>query len=400
MQHRNNAFTTGTSQARSRIPMLLLLLIVSMVSLSLFLYGCEGREKSGKEQTTKQEATIGVILPLTGVRADAGIYAKNGFELAVQEVNRNPKNRNRYTLKMVYEDDAYDPKLTVTAFQKLKDVDKVRYVIGGHGSSNVLAIAPLAEQARIILITASAQSTDISKAGDYIFRTQINTAQEGAFWAARLANWTRGGRLSILGINTDYLPSFVGSFVEPFEKAGGAMGIIEKVEKDQADFRTELLKATENGTGNLLLVTISKQAGLMLKQARELGINATFYGTSPIEGEEFIKTAGDTAEGFTYPYPYDDTSTDAKMKRFRETYLKTYGKRNEMLAANAYDTIMLLSRCFERVGTDVEKVKMCLYGTKNYSGASGTFSFDENGDVSKPFVVKMVKDREFVKSKE
>jgi len=85
------------------------------------------------------------------------------------------------------------------------------------------------------------------------------------------------------------------------------------------------------------------------------------------------------------------------MKVFREKYLYVYGKKNEILAPNGYDTLYLLSNCFEKVGIDVDKVKQCLYDTKNYHGASGLISFDENGDVSKPFIVKIVRNRTFVK---
>ena len=110
--------------------------------------------------------------------------------------------------------------------------------------------------------------------------------------------------------------------------------------------------------------------------------------------------AGPLADGLLYPYPFDDESDISSQKSFQDKYIEEYGEKSEMLSANGFDSLMLLSSCFEKVGNNVEKVKSCLYSIKNYQGASGVLSFDENGDVSKPFILKTVKNGQFVKYEE
>ena len=110
-----------------------------------------------------------------------------------------------------------------------------------------------------------------------------------------------------------------------------------------------------------------------------------------------MDAAGDSANGVIYPFPFDETSQNIVQKEFRQKFLSTCGVTAEVFAANSYDALMVLSNCFKKAGIDSVKVKGCLYGTQNYNGVSGTLSFDQNGDVEKPFIVKTVKDGKFVK---
>jgi len=127
-----------------------------------------------------------------------------------------------------------------------------------------------------------------------------------------------------------------------------------------------------------------------------LALKATFFGSSPVEGEDLLKIGGEATEDFFYVYPYNDASDTTSMKTYREKYIAKYNETPEMLSANIYDTLHILSICFEQVGDDIDQVKSCLYGIKDYQGASGILSFDENGDVIKPFLIKTIKNGQFV----
>jgi branched-chain amino acid transport system substrate-binding protein len=249
-----------------------------------------------------------------------------------------------------------------------------------------------------VLITPSSQSADITGSGDYIFRTQINTAQEAPFFARFVAQMTKGEPVHVIGINTEYTPSVLEYFEPELEKYGGKLGKVELVETEETDFRSVLLKLKQKDARYLMITTVERSTAELLKQAKELNLEfEQIFAPSPIESAELLRLAGNAVEGMIYSYPYDSESEQSSMRLFREKYFEKFGEENEMLAATAYDAVNLLSDCFEKTGDNPEKVKDCLYSTKDYPGASGTFSIDRNGDVEKQFILKTVKDGKFVR---
>src|SRR3989344_8827560 len=153
------------------------LLVLNLLLVSLMLLtGCSIQTKDTTARaSTKETIKIGVVLPLTGPSADGGNYVKNGLLLAQDELNNDQDLAYHYEL--LFQDSMYDPKTAVSAVRKLIDSDQVKYIVGAQGSSETLAITPIAEENKVILITPGSQSDKISQAGDYIFRTQVNTAQ-------------------------------------------------------------------------------------------------------------------------------------------------------------------------------------------------------------------------------
>ncbi|RKZ20523.1 hypothetical protein DRQ23_08955 [bacterium] len=121
---------------------------------------------------------IGAILVLTGPDAKAGQSAREGIELAVNEINSAGGIKGNL-LEIVYEDDAGDPAKAVSAAKKLIDIDKVPAVIGPMWSSSVLAVAPIAEKKKVVILSPTASAPSITKAGDYIFRNTYSDVFEG-----------------------------------------------------------------------------------------------------------------------------------------------------------------------------------------------------------------------------
>lgn len=350
-----------------------------------------------KKPAEKEAIKIGVVEPLSGSRADAGEYVKNALLLAEEDINND--SRRKYKISFIYEDSKYEPQTAVGAITKLRNLDKVHYVIGAQGSSETLAIAPIAETSKIILITPGSQSDEISKAGDYIFRTIHNTAQEAPIFAETVARRMKSDTIHFLALNTDATPSYLKHFQPAIEQKGKRVGIVEKFDPKETDFRTQLLKIKAENPADIFLIATPKNAGMILKQSGELDIKAQFYNIG-VEGPELIQIAGGAAEGLVYPYSYDIQSESAYVKNFHQKYLDRYKRENDTVAANAYDAAYLLSNCFEKVGDNVEKVKNCLYQTTNYEGASGKFSIDQNGDAVKQFIIKTIKNGQFVKYEE
>ncbi len=265
----------------------------------------------------KMVVKIGVLAPLTGGRADAGEYMRNAPLIAEEEINSDKSKK--YIVQLVLEDTQYMPNPAVTGAQKLINIDNVRYIIGPYGSSQVLAVAPVAEENKVILITPGGQADGISDAGDYIFRLIHHASQEAPVFAEFVARKMAGDTLHFIAVNNAFAPSYLGNFLPALERRGKRVGIKESFEPDATDFRTQLLKIKAQNPTDIFPIATPKQMGLILKQANELGIKANFYHIG-VEGPELVEVAGALAEGIFYSYSYDSASAEESVRRFYELY--------------------------------------------------------------------------------
>ncbi|MCX6804013.1 MAG: ABC transporter substrate-binding protein, partial [Candidatus Diapherotrites archaeon] len=348
-----------------------------------------------QSEPIKKEVLIGVILPLTGTSADGGTRMKEGLELAQKQINNDSNVQTK--VRLIYEDSQYNPELAVTSAKKLIEADGVFFIIGTYGSSEVLAVAPVIESKKVILMVPGAGASQITNAGDYVFRVAPTTKLETEFFARFLARRIGANPLCIISLNTEMGVSYVNDLSNIYPKLGGHMGSVQYFSISEKDFAPYLLNIKNADLNNVLIIGNRKQTGMILKQAKELGMNYIFFGSSFSEGQELLDTADGAAEGMIYPYSFDDNSNSPFQKIFQNSFFQSYGRKSEVFSAEAYDSLMIISNCFEKSGVEVNTVKNCLYSAQNYQGVSGEISFDANGDVSKPFILKTMRNGMFTK---
>ena len=361
-----------------------LILIIAALAVSLIV-----------TQTKKEpeEIKIGAIFALTGDAAMYGESAKNGLELAIEELNKKLLDKK---ITVVYEDNQGDPSKAVSSFQKLADVDKVKYIIGPLGTPEVLAVAPIAEKKKIIILTPTSSGPQLTQAGDYIFRNCMSDLIEGSALAEFVFKELKARTAGILYINNDYGIGLRDAFKKRFDVLGGEILAEESFRRGDTDFRTQLLKIKFKNPHVLLLIGYAEM-GQILKQARELGIKIQVVSTSNFEMPEILEIAGNAAENIYYTYQgFDIESEEEVVKKFANSYRAKYNKEPDIFAALTYDAMKILAKAIERGGTDVENVKKELYGIKNFIGVTGKTSFDKNGDVIKPIGIKKVENGKFI----
>jgi len=137
--------------------------------------------------------------------------------------------------------------------------------------------------------------------------------------------------------------------------------------------------------------------GWIMKQAKELGIETQMVAPAGTIGPELIEIAGTAADGLIYNTEFDLNSEREVVQNFRIKYKEKYGEDPEIFAALGYDSTMIISDMLKICGPDATCIKDELYKVKDYDGASGVISFDENGDVIKPLIYMTIKDGEHVK---
>ena len=326
---------------------------------------------------------IGAIDSLTGVGETYGVPLSQSKLLAVEEINAAGGINGRM-LKLVIEDSKCTANDAIIAYNRLTDVEGIKIILGATCSGGILGAAPLAEKDGVLLFSPSSTSLDITNAGDYIFRTAINSLQVGIGIGNTL--WADGVRkLTTITESTDYVEGIRRPAVGQFEQLGGSVVAAERYSSDVIDFRSQLTKLF-NERPNALLVAAQGEAsgGTVVKQARELGYDSPIYSEVVPTGPNALRIAGEAATGLRAVVPNPDLDTTIG-KDFLANYKTRYGVVAPWpwFQGSAYDNVYIAAECLRQTNDDqdADGFRDCLYNL-TWSGAIGdNYSFDENGDV-------------------
>lgn len=324
-------------------------------------------------QLESAKLKVGFIGSFSGPAQAYGEATKNGFELALKELN-TPQ------LEVFYEDDQFIPARTVTAFKKLTTVDKVDLVVVG-GSTPSSAVAPLAQAKRIPLI-AWASDRRVSRGRSFVIRSYPSGFVEGAR-AAEEAKKRGYQRIALFTSNNDYALSWKNGLIASMAKE--ELVFSEETTGDITDFKPLLLRAREKGAKKIAVCLDPGKSGLLVKQARELGSLDAVFGCEYLHTLDEVKTSKGALVGAWFP-------TISVLDSFREKYLSTYG--NESLvsgAANYYDTAHLIYRTLGAKNSD--ELLKALLSQGSLEGAVGPFTVRSEADdrfYDIPLVIKEV----------
>lgn len=348
-----------------------------------------------KEEPKAKEIKIGAILPLTGDLATYGENAKNGAILLSEEVNARGGLEGK-RVALVFEDSRAQPDQGVAAFQKLMNVDNVLGVIGEVASSPLLAISPIANQNRIVVVSPAASSPDITNAGPYIYRVWPSDV----FEADRMADYVKkqGIRtVASLYVNNDYGRALMYEFTKRLEGSNVVIASEEQFDQNTTDVRTQLARLKKSNPDCLYLISYPKESVVILRQYKEMGLKSMLLSTSSFEDPLITKETGSIAEGavFTSPIPPDDT--DPIVSAFRKNYEERFGKRPGLVADYGYDALKVMLEALDLSGEmSREGLSRGMEMIKDLRGATGLINFDENGDVIKLAGIKTIKDGKYV----
>lgn len=362
--------------------------ILFIVSLILSI-GCSS-EKDAKEEEIK----IGAILPLTGDAALYGENAKNAIELAKEEVNNSGGIQGR-KLEIIYEDSQAKADLAVSSSNKLINVDHVQAIIGGMASSEVMAMASIMNSNKVILISPSATSHEITDSGDYIFRTIVSDTYDGTAMA-RFVIKNGFKSAAVFYVNEAGPEGVAKAFLNEFIKLGGNVVITETSQRGERDFRSQITKLEDKNIELVYFALYPVETEFFVRQYRELKINKPLFTHQLIDDPGVLKNLGTAADGilFTTPKVTPEIGGES-VKHYYNSYIAKYKKEPQNFASNSYDALMLLANVM-KTGLSSENIKQKLYEVKNYHGASGILSIDKNGDVEQEMSIMKIENSKSV----
>jgi branched-chain amino acid transport system substrate-binding protein len=353
----------------------------------------------GGSRAAEDTYRIGALLIMSGRGKFYGEVMNRGVEMAVEEINKAGGVKGK-KLEVIVEDWGYETKRAVSGFIKLAEVDRVPVVITG-GSDAVLAIAPVAEKYKVVNFNAAANSADIRTAGDYTFSNLNDAVVTAAELATFVADRKKLRKVVFVGENTEYGLSNAKVFKKAFADKGGT--VLEEIlyTGHPTDFKSPLTRAKALNPEGLVLIGTGSDTGRVLKQAKQLGITAPWFGSAEGVTQAMLELAEGAAEGFVYvDNAFDPQSGTPAMRAFGERYRARYNQDAILYVATHYDAIYLIARAIELGGYSGEGIKNGLYQVKGHQGVLGTIAFDKDGAVTLPVTFKVVKDGKFVTYRE
>lgn len=360
------------------------------------LTGCGGGSKGADGDTIK----VGGLLEMTGGSASFGISGKNGIDLALKKINEKGVLGGK-KLSLVVADTKSEASEATNGMQKLISQDKVVAVIGPNQSSAVIASGAINNGAKVVDITPMGTNPDVTvdpktkQVKPYSFRTCFIDPFQGTVMASFASNELKVKRAAIYIDNTsDYAKGLAQFFKENFVKNGGQVVIEEAYLQKDTDFKSTLTKIKAAKPDFIYIPGYYQEVGLIVKQAREMGITVPMAGGDGWDSAKLPEIAGKAAlenTFFSSLYSPDDTSD--LNKEFVAEYKKAYNTNPDVFAALAYDSTLLVAKAIEDVGSaDPAKIAEAMAKIKGFKGVSGEVTFNEQHNPIKSAVIIEHKD--------
>lgn len=366
--------------------------------MALSLAGCSGGSmddsSSSSAKASGDSITIGTVTTNSGTAAAYGEAEVKGFELAVSEINAKG-GINGKKVKLESMDDKGDATEASNAYNKLAGDNNVLAVAGPTISATTAAVAPLADQSKLVTIAPAATSDSI-ETGNYLFRTCFKDSYQGEVAARFAAENLKGKKVAVLYGTGDPYSSGVG---EAFAKAAEKLGL-EVVDKessssaDDTEYSAQLQKIQASGAELLYAPYYYSVAGpYIIPQARSVGFEGYVMGPDGYDG---LKLTGDKSQYnktyYTTHYSADD-NTNTKVQDFIKSYKSKNNAEPNTFAALGYDTIYMIKQAIEKAGENAtrEDVRNAVAGM-TFDGVTGKFTMDKSGSPTKSVTVLEMKD--------
>lgn len=338
------------------------------------------------------EVVVGSVTPLSGKLAVYGEGFQQAMLLALEEVN-GAGGINGKPMRILYEDNNSTAKDSVSAIQKLITVHKLPLIFGPAASSNFLAVCPVAQENKTILIAAQSAASEITKCGDYVFRVFPSDELQGK-GAAELAASLGYREVVLTYVNNDWGVGLGKVFKDNFLKGGGR--IIDEFSHDEGktDYRSEVLRIKKHSPKAAVNLTYIREGATMLKQAYELGLKIQWLMGSASKSPKLVELAGEAAEGIIGTYPTFSQDTP-EYGHFKEVWEKKYpAKKIPIFGEYNYDMVHLTAKAlkFAKSMSSADIRVALIEASKGYMGVTGDKTFDENGDVGAVYGIWTVKD--------
>lgn len=356
----------------------------AMVVVAGLMVACSNGETEDSTADAENVIRIGSMFELTGSAAEYGISMNDAVKMAVAEIN-DAGGVDGKTIEIIERDIASDEAQASQAALSLVADENVSTIIGPALTGTFQAAIPAANQYEVPIISPSATDDgvlqdDNGNVHPYAFRTSFtNSFQGGAL--AQFANENLGATKAIIfGDNSsDYAQGLTQTFQDAFV---GEIVSIENFTADQTDFSATLTNILNMDFDVLYLPGYYEQAGPIVKQAREMGIDQPIVGPDGLGNTKMVDLAGSENMNDVYYTSHFVVESDApNIQAFVQNYKDFTGNDPDMFTGLAYDAVYITKEAIERAeSANPKDVNAEIENTEDFIGITGTYSFDEKHD--------------------
>lgn len=376
-------------------------LAAAVVAAAVVLAGCSGGKPAAEKEGASggSEAAvikIGTVGPLSGNAATYGQSTKHGVEIAVDEVNK-AGGISGAQVELVPEDSRGDQTEAANATRKLVEQDKVVAIVGAVLSSETLSGGPIANDAKVPMISSSSTAPGIPDIGPYIFRNCISDNVQAAQLAEYAVQELKVKRFAVMFTNNDYGMALRDGFTAKAKELGEVVAVEAYTDGD-ANFSAQLTKIKAQNPDALYIGGYYTEAAKIAQQAKEMGLKVQLLGADGFYSSKLTELGGDAVEGAVFTAGFYSGDTSPAVQNFVAAYKAKFNEEPDMFAAQAYDAAKIVLEAIKKAGsTDTTKIQAALAATRDFPGITGTTSFTANGDAEKDIVILKVEQGKFVR---
>ncbi len=358
-----------------------------LLTLTMVLSSCGNKESDIK---------IGVYLSLTGSMDSFGASANNGFKMALDEINAAGGILGK-KVTFVTVDDQSKSSMALSAVKDLIQKDKVVAILGEVVSSRSLAAAPACQDAGIPMVTPSSTHPEVTRIGDYIFRTCFIDPFQSEVMADFAINTLKIKSIcSLMDLKNEYSMNLGQVFDDKFSRLGGKILSTEFYSEGDVDFTNQIKTIKAAAPQAIFIPGYFSEVSMFAIQARKAGIKAMFLGTDGWDSPRLLETAGRQLEGSYFSNHFSPNVGSASVDKFVADYLALYNVTPDAMAVLAYDAARTLFDAIKRAGiAKPEKIKEALAQTVAFPGVVGPITIDPERNAVKPAVILKISHSQF-----
>jgi branched-chain amino acid transport system substrate-binding protein len=368
------------------------------LAVSVFLIGCNksSSPSSGSGSNVSGVIKVGEFASLTGKEAAFGQSSHMGTALAVDDLNASGGVLGKQ-IQLITEDDQSQAGQPSTDVRKLISDDGVVAILGEVASSRSLEAAPVCQQDQIPMISPSSTNPKVTQVGDYIFRVCFIDPFQGTVMANFGAKTLKLKTAAVLtDVSSDYSEGLAKFFKESFTASGGKIVAEQNYSGGDKDFSAQLTAIKAANPDGIFVPGYYTEVGLIVLQARQLGLNVPLFGGDGWDGKPLVSIGGHALEGTYFSDHFSPEDTNSVVQDFVKKFQAKFNSTPDAMAALGYDSAMLLADAMKRAGTtDGPKVRDALAATKNFPGVTGNITIDADRNASKPAVIIEIKNGQY-----
>lgn len=377
-------------------------ILIAVLMITTFLVGCGSDDGDSGNGEDSDVYKFSVLAPITGEYAEYG----KGFEVATQmaadEINEAGGVNGKNIELKVYDTKA-DPTESADIARRVAEEKDVLAVIGDFSSSAAMANAPILGEAGLVQLSPTASHTDYAQMNEYMFSIMGRQDGEGPFFSTYLLQKYSGAKdVGVIYINDDWGQSAHDNFMSQANEDNLNIVSEESYGGGEKDFTSLLTKVKDKNPDTLALLMHANDVAIIANQVNQMGWDVKLTALGPGTSMQIIELAKDNVEGLLLSTPFHISEENEEAWAWSEEFKERAGFEPTVHPAVAYDTVYLLKAAIENIDGDVtrDSIRDELQGLEDFVGLTGPITFNEDGDITRKYLIMEIEDGKFVQKTE